>query len=172
LRQTILQKRQSAPATPTRDGMVSFITRHGKKYDQVKASIAGYGLRILTSDGWIAVPFSELPDDLSPFPADWRPQILAKRQSASDEDDPSGMKLVSFTTKKGKPYDQVRAAIGESGLHLLTSQGWIAVPFDQLPNDLSPFPTEWREKIADMQKLRKSVTTSQSAANKDTSSQN
>jgi len=169
LQRTILQKRQSAPATATRTDLVSFTTRQGKKYDQVKASLTEYGLRILTPDGWITVPFGELPDDLSVFPVEWRSQMLAKHSSGPD--DLFGMKLVSFTTRKGIHYDQVRAAIGGSGLHLLTSQGWIAVPFDQLPNDLSVFPEEWRAKIATRQKeLRKSGTPSHSGVDNDPSS--
>jgi len=159
LQRTILQKRQAAPSAPTRTALVTFTTRQGKKYEQVEASLTEHGLRILTSDGWITVPFGELTGDLSVFPADWRPQMLA--QHPSSPDDSPGMKLVSFTTRKGNHYDQVRAAIEGDGLHLLTSRGWIAVPFDQLPDDLSAFPKEWREKITAGQKEpRKSGTPS------------
>jgi len=146
LRQTIMQKRQSAANTPTHTALVSFATRQGKKYDQVRASLTEDGLHILTPDGWITVPFGELPEDLSVFPADWRSPMLAKHSSSPDA--PFGMKLVSFTTTKGKHYDQVRAAIEGHGLRLLTSQGWLSVPFDQLPADLSVFPEQWRDKIA------------------------
>jgi tetratricopeptide (TPR) repeat protein len=160
LQQTIRQKHHSIPNTPTDSDLVSFTTRHGKRYEQVKASMTDDGLLILTPDGWITVPFGELPDDLSEFPAEWRSQMLAKHPSSPD--DLFGMKLVSFTTRKGKHYDQVRAALEETGLRLLTSLGWIAVPFDQLPDDLSVFPEEWREKIAARQtELRKSGTPSQ-----------
>ncbi len=55
--------------------------------------------------------------------------------------------VVSFTTRKGKLYTDVQAAIEDKGLRLLTWDGWIAVPFDQLPEDLSSFPEGWREKI-------------------------
>lgn len=171
LRQTILQKRQSAQNAPTRNAQVSFTTREGKKYDQVKASLTEYGLRILTPDGWIVVPFGELPADLSVFPADWRPQMLA--QHPSTPDDLFGMKLVSFTTRKGKHYDQVRAAMEGTGLRLLTSQGLIAVPFNQLPDDLSVFPEEWRKKIAARQKeLQKSGATSPPGADNNPKSGN
>jgi hypothetical protein len=159
LQRTIIQKRLSVPSTPTRTAQVTFTTREGKKYEQVKASLTEHGLRILTSDGWITVPFGELPADLSVFPADWRPQMLAEHPSSAD--DSPGTKFVSFTTRKGNHYEQVRATIEGNGLHLLTSRGWIAVPFDQLPDDLSIFPEEWREKITTGQKeSRKSGTPS------------
>jgi tetratricopeptide (TPR) repeat protein len=163
LQQTIVQWRQPTPSAPTRSDLVSFTTRQGKKYDQVKASMTEDGLLILTPDGWITVPFGELPTDLSVFPAEWRSEMLAKH--SSNPDDQLGLKVVSFTTKRGRHYDQVRGALEETGLRLLTSLGWIAVPFDQLPDDLSVFPEEWRKKIAERQtELRKSGPLSQPSA--------
>jgi hypothetical protein len=38
-------------------------------------------LQVLTPDGWITVPFEQLPDDLAPFPAELRKQIAAKQKT-------------------------------------------------------------------------------------------
>jgi len=95
------------------------------------------------------VPFGELTGDLSVFPADWRPQMLAQHPSPGRF---TWHEARQFYDPEGQPLHQVRAAIEGDGLHLLTSRGWIAVPFDQLPDDLSAFPKEWREKITAGQK--------------------
>jgi len=58
------------------------------------------------------------------------------------------MEVISFTTRKGRHYDQVRTALGKAGLQLITSEGWIEVPFRELPRDVSVFPVEWRETIS------------------------
>jgi hypothetical protein len=164
LQQTILQRRHASLHMPTRTSVVSFTTRQGKRYDQVTASVSKDGIHVLTPNGWITLPFGELPDDLSAFPADWWSQILFYHPTSPD--DLFGMKRVSFTTKKGRHYDGVRAAMEENGLRLLTSLGWIGVPFEQLPDDLSVFPEEWREKIAERQlELQKRGTPSASGVN-------
>ena len=150
LQQAILEKRKAAASASSGEDVVSFTTTRGKTYDHVRASVTGSGLRILSVDGWVEIPFEQLPADLTPFPVDWRAKIRAAHQSGPETS--SGIRLVSFTTKKGKHYDQVRAAMEKNGLRLLTSDGLIAVPFDQLPDDLSVFPEEWREQIAAKQK--------------------
>ncbi len=150
LQQAILEKRKAAASAPSVEDLVSFMTTRGKQYDQVRASLSDAGLRVLSNDGWVEIPFEQLPADLTPFPVEWRAKIRAAHQSGPETS--SGMRLVSFTTKKGKHYDQVRAAMEKTGLRLLTSDGLIAVPFDQLPDDVSVFPEEWREQIASKQK--------------------
>lgn len=146
VRNQIAAKRQTAPDADSDARKLNFTTKQGKKYDQVRVSIVGDGLHVLTADGWITVPFEQLQDDLSPFPAELRNQIVTKRQSAPGADDDT--RTLSFTTKQGKEYDQVRISIVEAGLRVLTSDGWINLPFEQLPDDLSPFPAELQKQIA------------------------
>ena len=144
--QQAIQEQRSNPATPTLSAVVSFTTKQGKRYDEVRTSLTDAGLRVLAPDGWTLVPFDQLPDDLSPFPTDWHAQMTAKNSAGAEAS--NGMTLVSFTTRSGKEYNQVRAAVGRDGLRLLTSEGLITVPFEQLPTDLSPFPADWRGKLA------------------------
>jgi hypothetical protein len=145
LQQAIAQRRLLPMSTLDRMDVVSFTTRHGKTYTEARAFLAHDGLRLLTADGWITVGFSDLPEIVSPFPAEWRAQIQAGRTMKPP--DPSGMEVVSFTTRMGKHYDQVRAALGSSGLRLVTPEGWIEVPFRDLPKDVSALPEEWAETI-------------------------
>jgi len=147
LQQAIAERRRLAPAAiPMEKTPVTFTTKLGKNYFDVKALLAQDGVHLLTQDGWITVPFRELPEDLSPFPAEWKDAITTGRESAAT--DTSGTRVVSFTTRRGVHYDQVRAAIEKGGLRVLTPDGLIAVPFNQLPRDLSMFPQEWRETLA------------------------
>jgi len=150
LQQAILEKRKAAASASTIEDVISFTTTRGKQYDQVRASLTGAGLRVLSVDGWVEISFEQLPADLTPFPAEWRAKIRAAHPSGSESS--TGTKLVSFTTKKGTHYDEVQAAMEKTGLRLLTSDGLIAVPFDQLPDDVSVFPEEWREQIISKQK--------------------
>ncbi|HEY9011013.1 MAG TPA: hypothetical protein VIN06_08335, partial [Devosia sp.] len=60
----------------------------------------------------------------------------------------SGIRVVSFTTRRGKHYDNVRATLDDKGLDVLGPNGWVLVSFDQVPDDLSPFPSTWREPLA------------------------
>jgi Tfp pilus assembly protein PilF len=148
LRQQIRAERQS-PTYPANDtGWLTFTTKQGKKYEEDRVSVQNNGLEVITSDGWITVPFDQLPDDLSSFPAELRKQIIAKRQSIPDAVNET--ETLSFITKKGIKYDEARFYIGNDGLQVLTSDGWNIVPFDQLPDDLSTFPAELRSRIAVM----------------------
>ena len=151
LQQVILEKRKAAASASSDSSVISFTTRQGKPYDQVRASLTGGGLHVLSDAGWVEIPFEQLPADLSSFPSEWRAKI--RTAHPSDAESSPGTKLVSFTTKRGKHYDQVQAALEKSGLRLLTSDGLIAVPFDQLPDDVSAFPEEWRQQIAAKQKI-------------------
>jgi hypothetical protein len=56
---------------------VSFTTKDGKKYDNVEVMVTGQRLSVLTSSGGASVPFDQLPDDLSIFPAAVQQQIKA-----------------------------------------------------------------------------------------------
>jgi hypothetical protein len=146
MRKQIVEKHQTAPETDNGASRQSFTTKQGEKYNEVRVSIESDGLKVLTPDGWITVPFNQLPDDLSPFPVEMRKQIAAKRKTITEAG--RDTRFLSFTTKQGKEYDQARVFMEDDGLQVLTPDGWITVSFEQLPKDLSPFPAEWREQIA------------------------
>jgi tetratricopeptide (TPR) repeat protein len=146
LQEAITEKLHVHPTTPLDSGVVTFTTKQGKSYAEVEAKLGSDGVHVLTSDGWLRVAFRDLPNDVSSFPADWQPEIQTRRATAPD--DVGIMQVVSFTTKRGLHYDEVRAALEKGGLRLVTSDGLVAVPFNELPADLSPFPEEWRETIA------------------------
>jgi tetratricopeptide (TPR) repeat protein len=148
LQHALAQKRASPLGSADRTEVVSFTSTRGKAYHQAKVFLTDDGLSVLTPQGWVTVPFRELPDDLSAFPSGWQSNIKARRTSQSTS---PGMPVVSFTTKLGKRYDLVRASLGRSGVRLVTSQGWVEVPFKDLPSNLTVFPAEWRETIADRQ---------------------
>jgi len=150
LQQAILDKRKATDSASIIEAVISFTTKSGKQYNQVRSSLTDTGLRILSEVGWIEIPFEQLPADLTPFPIDWRTKIRSALQSGPRSS--PGLNLVSFTTKNGKHYDQARAAMEKNGLRLLTADGLIAVPFDQLPDDVSVFPEEWREQITTKKK--------------------
>jgi len=152
LQKQIAAKRKLMAEATIQVQLLSFTTRQGKVYDQVRVSLDNDGLRVLSSDGWITVPFQQLPDDLSPFPDDLRKQIEAKHAATPDAVDAT--KRLSFITKQGRAYDQVRVSLVDDGLRVLTSDGWITVPFQQLPDDLSSFPDDLRKQIEAKQKDR------------------
>ena len=141
---------KSGAGTSATVAVVSFTPQKGAAYHEVRAVLGSDGVLVATPHGWVAVPFAELPADLSAFPAGWRPIIQAWLKSAAS--DTSGEQVVSFTTKRGKSYDRVRATLDDSGVDVLGPDGWVAVSFDQLPGDLSAFPAAWREVIAAGQK--------------------
>jgi Tfp pilus assembly protein PilF len=145
---SIAEKRRE-PATPsaTEPGVLTFSTIHGKTYTSVHAELGVEGIRVLTAEGWLLVAYPDLPDDLSAFPPAWQPLIRESRTKA--ENDIVGMQVVSFTTRQGVRYDDVRATLDKSGMSLVTSKGLVGVPYSQLPTDLTPFPAPWREAITD-----------------------
>jgi tetratricopeptide (TPR) repeat protein len=57
--------------------------------------------------------------------------------------------MMSFTTRDGTVYDKVMGFVEGDGLRVDTSQGnnWVTLPFDQLPQDLSVFPTTISQAI-------------------------
>jgi hypothetical protein len=125
---------------------VSFTTQEGKAYVNAHAELGSDGVMILSPNGWTTVRFIDLPDDLSPFPDNWRP--LIRKWLLTNVGDTSGIHVVSFTTRRGKRYDDVRATLDDKGLDVLGPNGWVLVSFDQVPEDLSPFPSTWREALA------------------------
>jgi hypothetical protein len=131
---------ESASTTP-----LTFTTRSGKTYRQVRWSAQDTGLTILTPDGWTTIPYSELPDDLSSLPETARRQITDKRVAAAAQ--ATLTSTVSFTTRRGKSYEGVRAWLDDDGVDVLTEHGPVTVPFADLPTDLSPFPAAWRTTI-------------------------
>ena len=145
LREQIAAKNQMTPAITTDPPLLSFTTKNGKQYNRVQWSVDGDGLHVLTADGWIRIPAEQLPEDPVAFPAEVREKITAERKSSPEAE--SVPQPLTFTTKKGELYDHVRWFIGDDGLHVLTSDGWMAVPFSQLPDNLSGFPAELREQI-------------------------
>ena len=147
LQQAIEKKRRLALASnPVESSVLTFTTKSGKNYRDIKTSLVRDGVHVLTSDGWIAVPFRELPKDLSSFPSAWRDAITEGR--TDNAEDGSGMHVVSFNTRRGVHYEQVRTAMEKGGLRVMTPDGLIAVPFNQLTSDFSMFPPEWRETLA------------------------
>jgi hypothetical protein len=129
---------------------VNFTTQEGKAYVNAHAELGSDGVMILSPNGWTTVRFIDLPDDLSPFPENWRP--LIRKWLLTNVGDTSGIRVVSFTTRRGKHYDDVRATLDDKGLDVLGPNGWVLVSFDQVPEDLSPFPSAWREALATGQK--------------------
>jgi tetratricopeptide (TPR) repeat protein len=150
LQQSIEARRMNSAAPVSSSIALSFTTRAGKSYDGTKASLSDDGVRLLTEGGWITVPFADLPVDLAPFPAGWRARIQAG--ATLRHEDATGMKVISFTSTKGRRFDDVRASLGGEGLRVLSSDGWIVVTYDQVPTDLSAFPEAWRDTIASRQK--------------------
>jgi hypothetical protein len=124
---------------------VTFSTPAGKKYDHVQATLEDSGLRVLTPGGWISVPFDQLPADLSVFPDNWQKQIATKR---APDTNATGVKVSSLTTKPGQTYTDVSVVVEDAGLRLHTATGWVSVPFDQLPDDLSALPSDLQKQIS------------------------
>jgi hypothetical protein len=109
--------------------------------------LADTGLNVLTADGWTIVPFSQLPNDRSSFPKDLQDALRRQHVTASAHLD--SLDTVSFTTTDGHHYDDVRAQPTDDGLSVLTADGWTAIPAQNLPADLSPFPVSWRRQLRD-----------------------
>ncbi len=133
--------------------LVSFTTQDGRYYDQVRAMVDENGVNVITSDGWVTVPFSGLKPDLSDFSPQVKDQI--KRQLANHPAMMGALKggeeylqaRVTFTTTKGVGYDGVRYCVADDGVFVLTSDGWLVVPFAELPKDLSSFPDRAQDLI-------------------------
>ena len=147
LRKQILTRRNLSPFAPGKIKRLSFITKQGTHYDQVQVYVENNGLSVLTSDGWFTVPFKQLPDDLSPFPPELQKEIVEKRLAPPDIT--PALEFLTFTTKTGQHYDEVRALVEDSGLSVLTPAGWAIIPFQQLPDDLSNFPVDMQKQIAE-----------------------
>jgi tetratricopeptide (TPR) repeat protein len=146
--QTALRQKREAVA-PAVSEVISFTTRDGRHFDNVRAELADTGVRVLTDEGTTTISARDLPGDLSPFPAPWRVPLRAAAAAAA----PARATIVSFTSKTGQHYDDVRAAIEDGGLRLTTPDGLIQVPWKQVPDDLSPFPPDWRDPIAAAKKI-------------------
>ncbi len=54
----------------------------------------------------------------------------------------------TFTAKNGQYYEKARISLEEDGLRVSAHGEWKTIPIDQLPDDLSPFPTDLRDQIA------------------------
>ena len=55
--------------------------------------------------------------------------------------------LASFTTKDGREFKHARVALEQDGLRVSTNSGWVTIPLDQLPDDLSTFSDDLRDQI-------------------------
>ena len=53
----------------------TFTTRDGKQYRNVTLTVIDTGLSVVTPDGGALIPFSQVPDDLTPFPPKVREEI-------------------------------------------------------------------------------------------------
>jgi len=77
----ILAKEAVAPAGAPVVGQVNppvtFTTKDGTKYVNVIVTPTDTGLSVITSDGGASVPFDQLPDDITSFPAGAREKIQA-----------------------------------------------------------------------------------------------
>jgi Tfp pilus assembly protein PilF len=150
MQRVIIEKKQNL-AQPLPDmSQVSFTTRDGRVFDHVHALIEGADLRVQDALGWETIPFSQLPADLSPFPDYWQKEILARDEGflpPTDDDRP-----ISFATRSGKKFTQVRVFAGRTGLSVVTSDGWETIPFSDLPGDLSAFPGNLRREIVESEK--------------------
>jgi len=60
----------------------TFQTKNGKEYVNARVIVTDTGISVLTSDGGASVPFDQLPDDLTKFPAAVRSQIQASQAKA------------------------------------------------------------------------------------------
>jgi len=145
VRAQIMTKRQVAPQAKTGTGLLSFTTKKGQRYDQVQWSMDETGLLLLTPQGRTTVPLDQLPEDLSGFPVELRTRLEAIRDSQTATT--ALASTLTFTTKNGKSYDRVKWGMDQTGLQVLTSEGWVSVPLAQLPDDLSAFPAALRAQI-------------------------
>ena len=63
-------------------------------------------------------------------------------------------KTVSFTTKDGRKYKNVKPMVIDIGLNVVSSDGGALVPFSQLPDDLTFFPDKIRDEISNAKKVQ------------------
>ena len=136
----------SIAANDSNGAVVSFTTQAGVAYHEVRAALSADGVMVVTPDGWKTIPFADLPADLSPFPSAWCTVIQTALQASTD--DVAHVQIVSFATRRGTSYEQVRATLDDSGIDVLSPNGWVMITYDQLPDDLSAFPATWRATIA------------------------
>jgi hypothetical protein len=149
LREALETRRQSVASSLPGSVVASFSTRSGKVFTDERCSLGDNGVTVVTDQGWVIVPFSDLPADLSPFPSSWQTRIKA---GASAENDAPMQTMLTFTTRTGRTYADVRTSLGDEGLRVVTENGWVVVPYAQLGDDLTPFPSGWRDRIKTAQK--------------------
>jgi hypothetical protein len=58
--------------------------------------------------------------------------------------------LATFTTRDGKTFTDAKIVLTDTGISVVTANGGGSVSFEQLPDDLSPFPANVRDKIRSM----------------------
>ena len=74
--------------------------------------------------------------------------------------------LATFSTKDGKTYSHAKVIVTNTGVNLLTSDGGGTVTFENLPDDLSPFPASIRAKIQAAEAKHKADLAAAAEANK------
>jgi Tfp pilus assembly protein PilF len=139
---SLIETQRFQPAVAT------FRTKDGQHYTHARVVLETDGLRASSSAGWVTLPIGDLPDDLSPFPADLRSQIERRRaQETTATASPEPSTSISFTTREGKTYDHVRWRVDDDALIVMTEIGWKSIPLGLVPDDISSFPDSLQQVI-------------------------
>lgn len=137
---------------------LTFTTKSGKTFNDQIAFVESDGIRTIEDNQWVTIPFSDLPDDKSVFPADVQGDIKIYQIPGPvpdalphiTEDAPTiKREYFSFTTKEKKTYNQVWGFADSDGVRILTQDGWIHVPIADLPQNLAVFPADMRAQLED-----------------------
>jgi Tfp pilus assembly protein PilF len=139
----LIRAQQSTVTTAER---VTFTSKRGRTFDNVRATLTDEGIRVLSNDGWMMVAARDVPDDLSPFPEAWKPRLTELKRLPDVSDDTA---IVTFTTRSGKQYNEVRCSLESRGVRVISPDGLICVTWKDLPDDISIFPAKWRPRITD-----------------------
>lgn len=110
--------------------------------------------RFPSSGGLIGATITTLRDDIDKLKGGlvmrngtW---VSAKDAGAAPSSVPvvgEGVKTVTFTTRDGKQYVNAQVIPNDKGVSVVTASGGASVSYDQIPQDLSPFPEPIRSQI-------------------------
>ncbi len=91
---------------------ISFTTVSGVKYINAQVTASDDGLQIVTAEGGTSLPFSEIPDDVSPFYKSLRTVVLTRRLSDFKNASLNDGSLPAYFSKASSLYNQTSDLAG------------------------------------------------------------
>ena len=116
-------------------------------YDSARHTLRRQKVAGVGEIAWVNHGFYELKDVEDPVEVCEVGEIGLAMLAAPKHTNVGTGNTATFTTKDGKRYRNVTPIVTDSGLNVVTPDGGVLIPFNQLPDDLSVFPPKVRDEI-------------------------